>query len=184
MTRICNFPIGKKRRCKQPIADDKPNCGRHGTNLAADQLGQSPTVYKKGGELHIWASKPDDLYCLIHIDPSYQALYQVAGEVQPYCLKDEIRHMDEHGKLHRDDGPARICPDGMRSWYQHGELHHDDGPAVAWPDGMQKWYQHGNLHREDGPAVIWANGTQAWFWHGKGVAREEHARLQERSKGV
>ncbi len=29
MSRICNFPISKSKRCKQPVADGKPDCGRH-----------------------------------------------------------------------------------------------------------------------------------------------------------
>jgi hypothetical protein len=29
VSRICNFPISKSKRCKQPVADGKPDCGRH-----------------------------------------------------------------------------------------------------------------------------------------------------------
>ena len=166
MTRICNFPTSKSKRCKQPVADDKPNCGRHRVNLSTEQLGEKPTIYRKGGELHVWAGEPDGLYCLIHSDPAYQVLYQVAGETPPCCLKDEIRHMDEHGKLHRNDGPARILPNyGSQFWYQHGKLHRDDGPARVWADGTLEWYQHDELHRDDGPAVIWPSGGQSWYQH-------------------
>ena len=185
MTRTCNFPISETRRCRQPIADDRPNCGRHSTNLSADQFGQNPTAYRKGGELHVWAGEPDDVYCLIHSDPAYQVLYQLSGETPPCCLKDIARHMDEHGRLHRDDGPAQIWPDGSQYWYQHGNLHRDDGPAWIWPHGKQQWYQHGMRHREDGPAVIEPNGTQQWFWYGKEVIEEEHAKLlaERKAKG-
>ena len=163
MTRICNFPISKTKRCKQPMADDKPNCGRHKTELSAEQLGEQPTAYRKDNVLHVWAGDPDGPYCLIHNDPVYHALYQVAGEIQPYCLKKDVTWKDEHGELHRDDGPAVIDPDGTQRWYQHGKLHRDDGPAWIWPDGSQAWYQHGKWHRDDGPAVIRADGTQYWY---------------------
>ncbi len=190
MTRICNFPISKTKRCTQPVANGRPNCGRHRVNLSADQLGQSPTMYKKDGELHVWAGEPDGLYCLIHNDPAYQVLYQLAGEVPPCCLRknaewkdaDGKRHRDDgpavitpmggqwwhqHGELHRDDGPARIQLDGAQWWYQHDECHRDDGPAAIDEYGTQWWYQHGKLHRDDGPAVIEADGTQFWWQHGK-----------------
>ena len=166
MTRTCNFPISETRCCRQPIADDKPNCGRHKIDLSADQLGQNPTVYRKDGELHVWAGEPDDVYCLIHSDPAYQALYQVAGEIQPCCLMKRIEHKDEHGKPHRNGGPAVIEADGTRHWYRHGELHRNDGPARIWLDGKQRWYRNGKRHRDDGPAIIEADGTQVWYQRG------------------
>ncbi len=165
MAKICNFPISKKKRCKQPIADDKPNCGRHKTGLSVQRLGQNPTIYKKDGELHVWAGEPDDVYCLIHSDPVYQALYRVAGETQPCCLMKRIKWKDERGELHRDDGPAIIHADGTQRWFQHGERHRDGGPAWIWPDGAQHWYQHHMLHRDDGPALIWPDGRQEWYQH-------------------
>ncbi len=167
MARICNFPISQTKRCKQPVADGKPNCGRHNTNLSADQLGQSPTVYEKDDELHVWADKPDNPYCLIHGDPAYQVLCQVAGEVPPCCLNEKVEYKDRHGKLHRDDGPALIRPDGTQVWYQHGKLHRDDGPAAIDVDGTQSWWQHGKRHRNNGPAMTWASGEQQWYQHGE-----------------
>ncbi len=168
MTRICNFPIiSKSRRCKQPVADDKPNCGRHKCEISADQLGQSPTVYKKDGELHVWADKPDDVYCLIHSDPVYQVLYQVAREKPPCCLREDAEWKDEHGQPHRDDGPALIWHDGTLNWYQYGKLHRDDGPAIVRLDGTQRWFRHGERHRDDGPAEIRPDGMQVWWQHGK-----------------
>jgi hypothetical protein len=110
--------------------------------LSAGQLGQNPVVYEKDDALHVWTGKPDDIYCLIHNDPSYQALYQVAGVMQPCCLEKTAEWKDKDGRLHRDDGPAVIKPDGTQEWYQHDERHRDDGPAWIWPDGRQLWYQH------------------------------------------
>ncbi len=198
MTRICNFPISKTKRCRHMVADSKPNCGRHRADLSADQLGQNPTVYQKDGKFHIWADEPNDVYCLIHSEPAYKTLYQVAGEVQPCCLRETIRWEDGCGALHRDDGPATIWLDGTQSWWQHGilgrddgpaiiyldgrqqwyqhnMLHRDDGPAATYPDGARQWWYHGRLHREDGPAWIDPDGTQHWYWQGTKVTEEEHA---------
>jgi hypothetical protein len=182
MTRICNFPTSKKERCKQPIADDKPNCGRHRIDLSADQLGQDATIYEKDDELHVWTGDPDGLYCLIHNDPANQVLYQLAGETPPCCLKDDIRHEDRRGELHRDDGPAIIYADGTQLWYRNGKQHRDGGPAAIGPDGTQAWYQNDKCHREDGPALIRADGIQHWYWHGKQVPKEEHDRLRKQSE--
>ena len=207
MAKICNFPIDRDKRCKQPMTDAKPNCGRHRTNLAADQLGQNLTVYRKGGELHIWIDKPDSLYCLIHNNPAYQVMCQLAGETPPCCLKENIiwrneqnePHRDDgpawieangaqwwfrHGEVHRDGDPAAIFPDGRQYWYQHDKRHRDDGPAVVEADGTQEWYQQGKRHRDDGPAFIDADGTQLWFWHGWYVTEKEHAKLREQSLGA
>ncbi len=190
MSKICNFPISQIKRCKQPMADDRPNCGRHKTNLPVDHIGQDPITYRKNGELHVWAGEPDGLYCLIHRDPAYQTLCQLAGEKVPYCLNRTVKWTDGRGKLHRDDGPALIRldgtqewwqndkqhredgpaiirPNGVEEWFQRGDLHRDDGPAVTWPDGAEEWYQHGKLHRDDGPAEIYANGSQFWYQCGE-----------------
>ncbi len=167
MTKICNFPIAQNKRCTQPVTDDKPNCGRHKTDISADQLGQNPTIYEKDDELHVWAGEPDGLYCLIHNDPAYQALYQVAGEKQPCCLSKDVAWRDKDGKWHRDDGPAVIRADGTQEWYQHGYLHRDGEPAVIRPDGAQEWRQNDNLHRDDGPAWIGPDGSQEWWQNGQ-----------------
>ncbi len=167
MTRICNFPIEGDKRCTQPMADDRPNCGRHSTELSADQLGQQPTAYEKDGTLHVWAGEPDSLYCLIHSDPTYQLMNQSGSGKPLYCLRDVAVRRDGYGELHRDDGPAMIWPNGEQRWYRHGELHRDDGPAVIWPDGKQEWYRYGERHRDDGPAEVWPDGSLVWYVDGK-----------------
>jgi hypothetical protein len=167
MTKICNFPISKKKRCTQPVADGKPNCGRHHCEISADQLEQNPTIYKKGDELHVWAGEPDSPYCLIHNDPAYQAPRSMTAGTPSCCLRNDVERRDDHDQLHREDGPALISTDGTQQWYWHGWLHRDDGPAVIEPDGTQKWYQGGELHRNDGPAVIEADGTQKWYQNGE-----------------
>ena len=169
MSKICNFPISETRRCRQRIADDEPNCGRHICKISADQLGQNPVIYKKDNRLHIWAGEPDDLYCLIHKDSGEHALYQMAGEVPPNCLVKAVNWVDKSWRRHRDGAPAVIWPDGSEEWWQHGELHRDDGPAIVRADGTQEWYQHGEPHRDGGPAKIKANGRQEWWRHGMRV---------------
>ena len=82
------------------------------------------------------------------------------------------KHWFQHGKLHREDGPAREDADG-KAWYQHGKLHREDGPAVEQSDGTKCWYQHGKLHREDGPAVEYANGCKAWHLGNKRLSEQE-----------
>ena len=181
MTKVCNFPMAQGKRCKQPIADGRPNCGRHHCEISARQLGRHPTVHEKDGELHVWAGKPDGPYCLIHGDPAYQTLYRAAGEAPPCCLIEEIHWKDDHGHLHRDGGPAWIWVDGTQIWLQHGKLHRDDGPAVIEADGTQQWWLHDERHRDDGPAVVWPDDAQEWFWHNKHVTEEEYANLRRRS---
>lgn len=69
------------------------------------------------------------------------------------------------GRLHRDDGPAVICGNGISYWYRNGKMHRDGGPAADWGDGDHSWYRNGVYHREDGPAVDW-NGEQKWYIDG------------------
>jgi hypothetical protein len=41
---------------------------------------------------------------------------------------------------HREDGPAIIFADGLKSWYINGIRHRDDGPAIEIPDGSKQWF--------------------------------------------
>ena len=52
-----------------------------------------------------------------------------------------------NGKLHRDDGPAIIRPDGTQEWYKEGKLHRDDGPAIVYISGVKYWYKEGKIHK-------------------------------------
>jgi hypothetical protein len=52
-------------------------------------------------------------------------------------------------------------------YYRNGKLHRDDGPAVIKPDGTQEWYKEGKLHRDDGPAVIYTSNISNWNKDGK-----------------
>jgi hypothetical protein len=92
--------------------------------------------------------------------------YTVAGGV--WCKDDQCwTWRDEHGRLHRVDGPAVIYPDGDRDWFLHGERHRVDGPAVIRRDSRHhEWFLHGQWHRVDGPAVNYADGSRVWCLHG------------------
>ena len=93
---------------------------------------------------------------------------------------DGTKYWYKNGKLHRDNGPAKIWSNGDEQWWQNGLLHRDnDLPAVNNTDGTQKWYQNGELHRGssrvgdstdagvDLPAVIEADGTQKYYQNGE-----------------
>lgn len=85
------------------------------------------------------------------------------------------------GKLHREDGPAKICARceirnedgtlrrvfGSKRWFKHGQPHRAGGPAFEFETGTQKWYVDGKLHREDGPAVTTRDGVSEWWLHGR-----------------
>jgi len=61
---------------------------------------------------------------------------------------------------------------GDSSHYLDGRLHREDGPAIIYPDGSRVWYLNGHLHREDGPAIIWPSGSRWWYLNGKEASME------------
>jgi len=89
-------------------------------------------------------------------------------------------------RLHREDGPAVLYPNGTKKWYQEGNLHREDGPAVEYCDGRTEWWVNGKqarryktkkgwvwrldgkLHRDGGlPAVEYGDGSFEWWVNGK-----------------
>ena len=92
-----------------------------------------------------------------------------------YVLDDGSERWELDNKLHRDDGPALIMPEG-KSWYRHGVLHREGGPAVEMAHGTKKWFVNGEYHREDGPALDTGNPeTSRWYIHGRQLEPEEVA---------
>ena len=88
---------------------------------------------------------------------------------KPVVIEDEAGNKEWflNGKLHREDGPARVWTDGDKEWYLNGLRHREDGPAVDYyGDQYKEWYVNGQLHREDGPAVKW-HGREEWCVNGK-----------------
>ena len=53
------------------------------------------------------------------------------------------RWFDKNGHYHRLNGPAVTYADGDTSWYRHGKLHREDGPAREWPhDDVEEWFKN------------------------------------------
>ncbi len=55
-----------------------------------------------------------------------------------------ISYYTDDFKTHREDGPARIYPDGSEEWCINGKCHREDGPAVIYPNREQRWFINGN----------------------------------------
>ena len=72
----------------------------------------------------------------------------------------------KNGKVHRENGPAKILAGGEKEWWLNGEWHREDGPAMIWLNA-KIWCINGKYHREDGPAVECTDGTKAWWLNGK-----------------
>ena len=52
-----------------------------------------------------------------------------------YVSQDGSRFwMDDNDRAHRDGGPAREYIEGICVWYQHGRRHREDGPAIIFAD--------------------------------------------------
>ncbi|WP_038456961.1 hypothetical protein [Paraburkholderia xenovorans] len=61
---------------------------------------------------------------------------------------------------------------GVERWFRDGLLHRDDGPAKIFPDGSKCWYSHGKPHREDGAAFeVYRHGEliEEHYVHGKWI---------------
>lgn len=98
-----------------------------------------------------------------------------ATQPDHYKLEDGSERWELDHKLHRDDGPALLTPEG-NSWYRHGQLHRDGGPAVEMAHGTKKWFQYDVLHRDDGPAIDTGKPeTSRWFIRGVELTPEEIA---------
>jgi len=61
----------------------------------------------------------------------------IAGE-HPFSREGVQRHLDDEGRLHRDDGPAWISPTRI-IWYQHGRKHGVDADIHGT---LQFYYQN------------------------------------------
>jgi len=83
------------------------------------------------------------------------------------------KYVDEHGRPHREDGPAVIWEDGTKAWFVNGVQHREDGPALEFANGSKEWYADGKLHRIDGPAIVYADGYTQWWLQGVQVEEEE-----------
>lgn len=66
-------------------------------------------------------------------------------EENPFVKDDgTILWLDKDARPHRENGPARISPGGLKSWYKHGKLHREDGPAIYYKDEtIGPWFING-----------------------------------------
>ena len=68
----------------------------------------------------------------------------------------------QHGKRHREDGPAvEMLRMGSpyREWWQNGKLDRKNNPALQWVFA-EEWWNDGKRHCLDGPAVVQRQPTQ------------------------
>lgn len=92
----------------------------------------------------------------------------------PDCEVDEKACVwyDSDGHFHNDKAPAVVEFGGWSRvvWFQHGKEHRDDGPAfvLRGPGGYWKktWYQNGYIHRDDAPAEMDSDGANRWWKEG------------------
>ena len=96
-----------------------------------------------------------------------------SGKVISSYEKKIVRHRNDKGQLHREDGPAVEWPEGTKFWYRNGRLHREDGPAIHWETGAQEWYLNGHRHRLDGPAIELPDGRKWWWIDGERLAEQE-----------
>lgn len=137
----------------------------------------------KDGKLHSVNGEP----AIVRYDREYFD-YGEESEDEGYWVSNvELKEWYSEGKLHRENGPARIeykiiqfRSDEKRSskvleeWYQHGKLYREgDYPTRIlydevwdWDDAedndycyknVEEYYQDQKLHRENGPAFIMYN---------------------------
>jgi len=62
----------------------------------------------------------------------------------PEELQKPIKHTDETG---------------ITTYKMKGKLHREDGPAKIWSPGREEWRINGKLHREDGPALTFGRNA-------------------------
>ena len=65
------------------------------------------------------------------------------------------RFYDKEGRLHNENGPAVIYPNGRKNYYRHGKRHRLDGPAQTAPPNwrVDKWYIDDKFYPEDSTLV-------------------------------
>lgn len=108
----------------------------------------------------------------------------------PPCLgngchidRNDIKVYIKDCRLHREDGPARIWPNGREEWYVHGMRHREGGPAyIETEECYKSWYHYGKRHRIDGPAIMDVDNRFEWWLCGKRYSKVDEY-LKELAKG-
>ena len=62
-----------------------------------------------------------------------------------------------------------------RFWFKNGKIHREDGPARIDDDGDTYWYKEEKNHRVNGPARIWTTkNINYYFINGDYLEEEEY----------
>ncbi len=167
MARLCNFPISGNRRCAQPIADGRPNCGRHdgdSVGVSSSDLCEQGLLYYEGDlakDPIIWKERRTRVKGSAVPEGSEDAGPAI-WEVVKTCVRgpavtegsEAEDWAVEPGELHPDNIPAVTEWSEAEDWtVKQGERGRDDRPAVADYSEIKDWEITYELHREDGPAV-------------------------------
>jgi len=59
--------------------------------------------------------------------------------------------------------------DGKISYWDYDKLHREDGPAVIYPNGDKIWCMNNQIHRLDGPAIERVGDEKQWWINGKQI---------------
>lgn len=129
---------------------------------------------------HYYFKKGDDIIYLRNNIPHRNEKYGPART--RYLDGKRVEEYYKNGKIHRDNGPARIeySLDKVYSeeYYKYNKLHRDNLPAVIRYFGntniikLEKYFMNGKIHRDNGPAIITYSKTgikllEEYYTHGK-----------------
>ena len=92
----------------------------------------------------------------------------------PVSLNDVTIVWYKDDKIHREDGPAMIHPNGAVTWYLNDKVHREYGPAMIHPDGSKVWYFNNRCHNMFGPAIINSQADDFWYLNGIEYKKEKH----------
>ncbi len=76
-------------------------------------------------------------------------------------------------RLHNENHPAVITPEGTKIWYLYGKIGRRDGASVETVEGSRYWFDGHDLHRVDGPAIEHISGVKIFYLEGRELTVEE-----------
>ena len=87
------------------------------------------------------------------IQPSHEGYPKMSDKIKP------VSHYDEHGRFHKYEKiPCKNEPFAGKNyteqWTLDGKLHREDGPARIWFNGWEEWCQNGEWYREGGLPTV------------------------------
>ena len=86
------------------------------------------------------------------------------GGVKKSYSDGTYMYYNKAGKLHREDGPARLDVIGTAgtntSYYMNGKLHREDGPAIDNFNGYKEWWLNGKKQKSQPIASYTAQRNQ------------------------